>query len=83
MTALEAAFQFDQSAARPAGSMATRKLIVFQHDSELGDAPSHHLLEAVTVKKRDGVELARAFTDYVVDIDHGRIPNGVTVVERG
>lgn len=82
MTALEGAFQFDQSAARPAGSMATRKIIAFQHDSELGRAPSHQLLEAVSVRKRDGVDLARAWTDYVVEIDQSQIPDGVTVAER-
>lgn len=82
MKALEEAFQFDQSAARPAGSMATRKIIEFRHDSELGSAPSHQLLEAVEVRKRDGVELPRAFGDYVVEVDSGAIPDGVQVVER-
>jgi CRISPR-associated protein Csd2 len=82
MTALESAFQFDQSAARPAGSMATRKIIAFHHESELGSAPSHQLLEAVTVRKRDGVDLARAFTDYVVEVDQDQVPEGVMVAER-
>lgn len=79
--ALAGAFQFDQSAARPAGSMATRRLIVFEHDSKLGSAPSHQLLEAVTVTRRDGVEVARSFEDYEVSIDDTAIPGGVTVRE--
>jgi CRISPR-associated protein Csd2 len=83
LTALEGAFQFDQSAARPAGSMATRRVIVFEHDSPLGNAPSHQLLEAVSVARRDGVEVARAFQDYEVSIDRSAIPDGVRVVERG
>ncbi|MGZ0654963.1 type I-C CRISPR-associated protein Cas7/Csd2 [Coraliomargarita sp. W4R72] len=81
-TALENAFQFDQSAARPAGSMNPRGLIVFKHDSQLGNAPSHKLFEAVTVKKKADVEVPRAFSDYEVTIDRSAIPAGVEVIER-
>lgn len=81
-TAIESAFQFDQSAARPAGSMATRRLIVFEHDNELGKAPSHVLFDAVTVERREGVEVPRAFSDYVVSVDGNRVPDGVRVHER-
>lgn len=81
-TALESAFQFDQSAARPAGSMATRRLIVFEHDNELGKAPSHVLFDAVTVERREGVEVPRAFSDYVVSVDGNKVPDGVQVHER-
>jgi CRISPR-associated protein Csd2 len=80
--ALENAFQFDQSAARPAGSMNPRALIVFKHENELGKAPSHKLFEAVTVKRKDGVEVPRAFADYDVVIDRTAIPAGVEVIER-
>lgn len=60
--ALENAFQFDQSAARPAGSMAPRALLVFKHDGEgstedditksakLGRAPSHTLFDRLKVQ---------------------------------
>jgi CRISPR-associated protein Csd2 len=81
-TALENAFQFDQSAARPAGSMNPRGLIVFKHDSQLGNAPSHKLFEAVTVKRNPDVEVPRAFTDYGITIDHSAIPAGVTLIQR-
>jgi CRISPR-associated protein Csd2 len=80
--ALENAFQFDQSAARPAGSMNPRKLIIFKHDNELGKAPSHKLFETVTVKRKTDVECPRAFTDYEVVIDRAAIPEGVEVIER-
>lgn len=79
---LENAFQFDQSAARPAGSMNPRKLIVFKHDNELGKAPSHKLFEAVSVNKKDGVEIPRSFRDYDVRIDKSAMPAGVEVIER-
>lgn len=80
--ALENAFQFDQSAARPAGSMAARKLLVFEHDSELGSAPSHRLFEAVRVERRAGVEVPREFGDFEVQIERSAIPGGVTLHER-
>ncbi len=80
--ALLNAFQFDQSAARPAGSMAARKLIVFEHQSQLGAAPSHVLLDAVQVARKEAVEVPRSFADYEVKIDMARIPAGVKVIER-
>ena len=81
-TALENAFQFDQSAARPAGSMNPRALIIFKHSTQLGNAPSHKLFELVTVKKKDGVEVPRAFSDYEVTIDRSGLPAGVEIIER-
>lgn len=81
-TALENAFQFDQSAARPAGSMAPRRLIVFKHDSKLGSAHSHKLFEAVTVKKKKDTDVPRSFDDYEVVIDQSAIPEGIEVIER-
>lgn len=76
------AFQFDQSAARPAGSMNPRALLVFKHETQLGNAPSHKLFELVTVKKKDTVEVPRVFSDYEVTIDRSRLPAGVEIIER-
>ena len=81
-TALENAFQFDQSAARPAGSMAVRSLLVFRHDNQLGKAPSHRLFDLVTVKRRDEGKAARAYGDYAVAVDEAAIPEGVTLLRR-
>ncbi len=80
--ALVNAFQFDQSAARPAGSMATRKLVIFGHTNKLGAASSHRLFETVTVRRRSGVEIPRSFSDYEVEVDHNAVPSGVEVTER-
>lgn len=80
--ALRNAFQFDQSAARPAGSMAARKLTVFKHNSALGNAPSHKLLELVKVQRRDGADgPARAYEDYEVVLDRQSVPEGVEVID--
>ena len=67
--ALENMFDHDRSAAR--GFMAARKLIVFRHDSPLGNAPAHKLLEMVQVSPADGENNAappRAFSDYEVKV---------------
>lgn len=79
--ALANAFQFDQSAARPAGSMTVRRLIAFEHPSELGAAPSHRLLEAVSVSKKQAVEVPRSFSDFDVAIDRSAIPGEIRVHE--
>jgi len=72
-------FDHDHSAAR--GKMNARKLIVFKHDTALGNAPAHKLFELVKVK-RNTVETkpARAFSDYVVEIEKTR--DGVTLEEK-
>jgi CRISPR-associated protein Csd2 len=81
-TALGGAFQFDQSAARPAGAMAARRLIVFQHSSPLGNAPSHRLLDAVIVRPKPEAGVRRAFSDYDVTIDRSAIPQEIQVIEK-
>lgn len=81
-TALENAFQFDQSAARPAGSMNPRALHIFKHDSALGSAPSHKLFDAVKVTRKTNVEVPRSFADYEMTIDESVIPSGVTLIRR-
>lgn len=79
--ALRNAFQFDQSAARPPGSMATRKLIVFEHESKLGSVPLHRLFEGVTIQRQNDSVIAREFSDYGVTIDWGTGREGVTVID--
>lgn len=71
----------DHSAAR--GKMAARKLVVFKHDSELGNAPAHKLFDAVRVEKTANAEAApRSFNDYSVTLDRSVVPDGVSVEEK-
>ena len=79
--ALINAFQFDQSAARPAGSMAPRKLFVFKHDKQLGNAPSHKLFERAQITRKDSSKPPRAFSDYEVKVDWSNPPAGVELIE--
>ncbi len=78
--ALENMFDNDRSAAR--GLMSPRKLIVFEHSSELGNAPANKLFDAVRVSKNNGVSVPRCFSDYTVEIDRDSLPQGVTVIEK-
>ncbi|MBW2097256.1 MAG: type I-C CRISPR-associated protein Cas7/Csd2 [Deltaproteobacteria bacterium] len=78
--ALKNMFDHDRSAAR--GEMATRKLIVFKHDSELGNAPASKLFDLVTVEKNCGDDPPRSFADYTVTVDKGSAPSGVSVDEK-
>lgn len=69
-------FENDHAAGR--GKMAVRELIVFKHDSELGNAPAHKLFELVSAEKKDGVAVPRAYSDYIVNVEADKLPAGVT-----
>lgn len=71
-------FENDHSAAR--GKMAVRELIVFKHDSELGNAPAYKLFESVQVKRKSDVEVPRSYHDYEVTVSD-ELPSGV-ICER-
>lgn len=76
--ALKNMFDVDRSAAR--GLMSAQKLIVFKHDSILGNAPANKLFELVKVEKVcDGA--SRSFIDYSVTIDKENAPSNVTIEE--
>lgn len=71
-------FEHDHSAAR--GNMAVRELIVFKHDSELGNAPSYKLFERISVQRKADVIAARNYKDYEVTVDTNELPEGVDCI---
>lgn len=73
-------FENDRSAAR--GKMAVRELIVFRHDSELGNAPAYKLFDAVQVTRNEGVTVPRSYRDYTVTVAES-LPAGVTCLRMG
>lgn len=75
--ALRMMFEHDRSAAR--GEMASRRLVVFEHASGLGNAPAHALFDRLRVARKDGMRPARAFSDYEVTLDEANLPAGITV----
>lgn len=81
--ALTNMFDHDHSAAR--GEMAARKLVVFQHENALGNAPAHKLFDLVEVARNGGdgngnARPPRSFADYTVTVpEQANLPQGVTV----
>ena len=73
-------FENDRSAAR--GKMAVRELIVFRHDSELGNAPAYKLFDAVQITRNEGVTVPRSYRDYTVTVAEP-LPAGVTCLRMG
>jgi CRISPR-associated protein Csd2 len=78
--ALENMFDHDRAAAR--GEMSARGLIVFKHDSDLGNASAHRLFERVTVARTGTATAPRSFADYAVAVDEAGLPAGVTIDRR-
>lgn len=76
--ALTNMFDHDRSAAR--GEMTARGLIVFRHESDLGNAPAHALLGRVAVHRADGeASPPREFADYRVELNDASLPAGIEV----
>lgn len=76
--ALTEMFEHDHSAAR--GMMATRKLIIFKHETALGNAPAHTLFERVKVALKDAAKPPRDFSDYAVEINRENV-QGIEIIE--
>jgi CRISPR-associated protein Csd2 len=73
-------FENDRSAAR--GLMSTQQLVIFKHDSALGNAPAHSLFKRVNLTRKDDSKPARDFSDYELKIDKNKLPAGVSIIER-
>lgn len=71
-------FEHDHSAAR--GKMAVRELIVFKHESALGNAPSYKLFDTVSVERVNQGTPPRRYSDYDVKVDMAAVPAGVSCV---
>lgn len=70
-------FENDRSASR--GLMTSRELILFKHDSKLGNAPAHRLFDLVKTERTIPVgQEARRFEDYRITLDEDAVPAGVT-----
>ena len=59
------------------GSMATRAMFVFEHESALGDAPAFELMERISAVRV--ADIPRRFADYAVTADMDNLPSGVTL----
>ncbi len=92
-TALEQMFDHDRSAAR--GEMTARRLIIFRHESTLGNTAAHRLFDRVRVSRiheeqeaslgapaSRSLPPARSYSDYSVVVDAENLPEGITILDR-
>lgn len=77
--ALKNMFDVDHSAAR--GMMSPRRLIVFRHESELGNTPSYQLFDRVHVIQKDPSTAPRSYADYEVTVDSDNLPKGIELLD--
>lgn len=91
--ALSNMFEHDRSAAR--GEMATRRLVIFRHASQLGNAQASQLFERVKVcrmfkgecyppgdERLDNAPPPRSFADYAITVESDGLPDGIEIIER-
>lgn len=71
-------FEIDHSAAR--GKMCMRKLLVFKHESILGNSPSHILFDKIQVRQKEN-HPPRHFSDYEIIINE-EMPLGVEFIQK-
>jgi len=75
--ALTNMFDHDHSAAR--GEMSPRAIVVFKHDSKLGNAPANRLFDQLKIEPKS--ETPRAYTDFEVTFPLlEALPKGVTMM---
>jgi CRISPR-associated protein Csd2 len=74
--ALKNMFEVDRSAAR--GLMTSRALVLFEHESPLGDARAADLFDRVRVHRKSS-EAIRSFSDYDILVEDLALPRGVTL----
>lgn len=73
-------YMFENDRANGRGEMTVRELIVFKHESKLGNARKQDLEELVKITRTDPASMvpARSYKDYRVDLDLDNLPKGVT-----
>jgi CRISPR-associated protein Csd2 len=78
--ALANLFELDRSAAR--GTMSSRGLYIFKHESKLGNAQAQRLFDTIKIEKKPDVESPRSFADYTVTPpDPSTLPAGITYID--
>lgn len=73
-------FEHDHSASR--GKMASQKLYVFEHETALGNAPSHKLFDLITCELKDMDGVPRHVSDYKFAVHPEKLPQGVKLIEK-
>jgi len=77
LNSLTQMFDHDRSASR--GEMSACRLIVFKHETALGNSPAKKLFALVKVKAKPEVEVPRSFDDYEVTVNEADCPKGIEI----
>ncbi|WP_303857084.1 type I-C CRISPR-associated protein Cas7/Csd2 [Aminicella lysinilytica] len=72
-------FEEDHSSSR--GEMSLRKLIVFKHDSVLGECPAWLLFDKIRITQCEPENIANKYADYTITINKD-MPKGVELIEK-
>ena len=64
------------------GLMSTHKLIIFKHDSAIGNAPAYTLFDRVKLTRKDANKPARDFSDYSIKDDEGNLPKDIEIIKK-
>lgn len=73
--ALASCFKHDASFMRP--SINVRKLVIWKHNSKLGNASPDYLQRHLTITKKEGVDYPKNFDDYIIDLKS--LPDNINV----
>jgi len=76
--ALLGMFEHDHSAAR--GLMSTRKLIIFEHETALGNKPAHELFSRITHRKTTETP-SRDYSDFEILLDGKPFPEEMKIIK--
>ena len=74
---LQNMFEHDRSAAR--GMMSSRRLIIFEHSSAMGNKPAQELFDRINFRRKTEGP-ARDFSDYSIDLDGKELTEFKTIV---
>lgn len=78
-TAITKMFEMRRSAAN--GLMSVRRLVIFEHESLLGNAQAATLFDlVVAARTSDGA--ARSFKDWEISVNEAAVPSGVRIIDR-
>ncbi len=61
------------------GRQTVREILVFTHDSALGNAQPDDLYRTVKVERKEGVGAPKSYDNYEVTVDADALPEGVTL----
>ena len=50
----------------------------YDHSAARGNAPAYKLFDTISVKRKEGVIAPRSFSDYEVQVQNDKLPEGIT-----